>query len=300
MRANGSRRGADTAVTVPMIASLPMYDGPGRRAANDDLWAALSGRLRAHGIDAPLALTRSGDPATDWAHPGLLLSQTCGLPYRHHLHERLHLVAAPALWVPDRDMPGYPASDAGRPTRLPAGQYYSVVVARAEDPPRPFEAFDGARLAYNDPLSQSGWGLMHALAKARGIRFGAGTCTGAHRRSALAVVQRKADIAAIDVATWFALTREAGGITDHLRIVDRTALSPALPYVTAYANLVPVLFDALKSVLGYGYAHKDDLPALQDQLDIAPEGVVPADRAAYMAIRLPPSPPGAPDPQAVA
>ncbi len=272
-----------------MIASLPMYDWDARQWHNDELWTELARYLRKAGIDAPDRLTRSGNPAEDWANPGLLLSQTCGLPFRHHLHETLHLVAAPALWVPDRDMPSFPSTDPTRPTRLPPGQYYSVIVVRDEFPRLRFEDFDGARLAYNEPLSQSGWGLMHAHAAGRGVRFGSGLQTGSHRASALAVIQRKADIAAIDVATW------VGGLQSdfgrYLRIIDRTALSPALPYVTAFPELVPALYNALKEALRYDYVDRDDLPWLQDALDIAPEGVVPADRAAYMAITLPPAPP---------
>ena len=271
-----------------MIASLPMYDLPGGDWRYDELWSDIRDALRARGVDAPEALTRSGDPAADWARDDLLLSQTCGLPFRHHLHERLTLVAAPAFLLPDHH-PDCPP-DPRRPTDLPAGQYYSVIVARADDPRTTFSDFDGARLAYNEPLSQSGWGLMSAHAARHGVSFGSGLRTGAHRASALAVLKGRADLAAIDVATFHGPLAQDRWRRE-LRIIDRTALSPALPYVTAFADLADTLFEAMRSTMAYDAADPRDIPPLQDSLNIAPEGVVRADRAAYMAIPLPPDPP---------
>ncbi len=271
-----------------MIVSLPMYDLPGGDYRVDEMWADIRDALRDMGIDAPNDLTRSGDPAADWARDDLLLSQTCGLPYRHHLHKRLTLVAAPAIWVPDVDGPQ--GNTDGRPTALPAGQYYSVIVAHKNDPRTQFQDFDGAKLAYNDPLSQSGWGLMSAHAVANGVTFGSGLSTGSHRASALAVVKGRADLAAIDVLTWFGPLSQDRWRSD-LRIIGRTALSPALPYVTAFPPLAAPLFDALKTALAYDYAKPADIPPLADSLHIAPEGVVAANPAAYNAIALPPPPP---------
>lgn len=276
-----------------MIASLPMYERKGETLWHDDLWSEIRDRLRATGIDAPDRLTRSGDPWSDWQSNDLLLSQTCGLPYRASLHKHLTLVGAPALWVPDTFEPEDATLASSRPTALPPGKYYSVIVARADDTRRDFLDFAGARLAYNDALSQSGWGLMHAHANKQGVTFGSGVLTGSHRASALAVVKGRADIAAIDVATWYGPLKNDRW-TSYLKIVDRTALSPALPYVTAFPDLVAPLFDALKGAMAYPYKEKDDLPCLQDVLNIAPEGVVPADPQAYAAISLPPAPPAAP------
>ncbi|MFN3646541.1 MAG: hypothetical protein ACK4S2_08505, partial [Gemmobacter sp.] len=70
-----------------MQASLPMYDRPEVQAANDRLWAGIRDRLRAAGLAAPETLVRGRWPLWDhWTAPDLVLSQTCGLPYRSRLH----------------------------------------------------------------------------------------------------------------------------------------------------------------------------------------------------------------------
>jgi len=79
-----------------MIASLGMYDRPETMAANDRLWALVRDGLRARGIAAPEALTRgAGAYWQAWEDPALVLSQTCGFPYRAKLHGKVTLVASP-------------------------------------------------------------------------------------------------------------------------------------------------------------------------------------------------------------
>lgn len=273
-----------------MIASLPMYDPLGGDWRIDALWSDIRDAIRARGIAAPDILTRSGDPHADWVRDDLLLSQTCGLPYRARLHERLTLVAAPAIWVPDRETRVHAASTPSRPTTLPAGQYYSVIVTRRNDPRTSFAEYDGARLAYNDALSQSGWGLMSAHAAARGVSFSSGLRTGAHRASALAVFKNQADIAAIDVLSWFGPMANDRWLRD-LRIIDRTELSPALPFVTAFPEHAATLLDALQEALSYPYEPGEYPTSPAADLYFAPEGVVPARHQDYMAITLPPAPP---------
>jgi hypothetical protein len=94
-----------------MIASLPMYDRPETVAANDRLWQA----VRTHLGYGPDHLTRGGDAWDHWQSPDLIVSQTCGYPYRARLHGKVTLVGTPVLDLPD----------------CPPGQYYSVFVARA-------------------------------------------------------------------------------------------------------------------------------------------------------------------------
>ena len=264
-----------------------MYESTSNKWAHDALWADIRDALRADGIDAPQALMRSANPWDDWQNPDLLLSQTCGLPYRAQLHATLTLIAAPAIWVPD--FVDRPAGKDPQQIPLPAGQYYSVLVARKDDTRRHFADFNQSRVAYNDPLSQSGWGLMAQLCAQENVTFASGLQTGAHRRSALAVHKSKADIAAIDVATWYGPMAEDRWTQD-LRIVARTPLSPALPYVTAFPDLAEPLFKALKSATSY--AHDGTQPEVfHDVLSIGPEGVVPVSHDDYMRIPLPPAPP---------
>ncbi len=275
-----------------MIASLPMYDSQSTGWLYDMLWDDIRDHLRKDGIDAPDKLTRNATPMDDWLNPGLLLSQTCGLPFRAQLHEHLTLVAAPAFWVPDFETPPAGREPARGPVLVAPGQYYSVVVARKDDPRQKFEEFQGATLAYNEPLSQSGWGLMYQLCCETGVQFDRAVQTGAHRASALSVLKSRADLASIDMATWFGPMANDRWRAD-LKIIARTPHSPALPFVTAQPDLVEPLFAALKSAMGYAYRDGDDLDTLHDGLNIAPDGVVRANLADYMAIPIPPAPPSA-------
>ena len=61
-----------------MIASLPMYDRPETRAANDNLWALVR---KNYAGDLPESLTRTGDIWDHWHSPDLAVSQTCGYSF---------------------------------------------------------------------------------------------------------------------------------------------------------------------------------------------------------------------------
>ncbi|NKX44316.1 phosphate/phosphite/phosphonate ABC transporter substrate-binding protein [Roseicyclus persicicus] len=241
-----------------MIAALPMYDRPELRAETDALWAAIRDALRRRGIDAPEALTRDRDPWAVWTDPGLVFAQTCGLPFRARLHGTVSLVA-----TPDFALPG-----------CPAGHYNSVVLARdGRLPPRP-------RLAVNDPLSQSGWAALHAWMGGRGIAPGPVTLTGSHAASARAVATGAADLAAIDAQTWRLLLRFDGA--DAGLEIDRTAPTPALPYVTA-ATRDP---GPIRAALAEALAALP--PATLSALGL--RGVVEIGADAYRAVPIPPNP----------
>ena len=85
-----------------MIATLPMYDLPGLRAATDAWWTGLAGHLRMHGIeDVPDELTRQEARRDQlWRSPDLLLSQTCGYPLVHALGGLVRLIATPRHFAP--------------------------------------------------------------------------------------------------------------------------------------------------------------------------------------------------------
>lgn len=203
-----------------MIAALPMYDSAECQPANDRLWALIRDGLRAGGMDAPDAL-HHGDAELlpQWQRPDLILSQTCGFPYRAVLHGHVQIVA-----TPDYALPG-----------CAPGYYRSVFVARADDPRHNVAQFDGTPIAYNDALSQSGWAAPQNHAKILGISLPAGPCTGAHGASMLAVAQGLADIAALDAVTW-SLLQEYAPETRALRVVGQTAPTPGLPLITARGN----------------------------------------------------------------
>ena len=78
-----------------MIASLSMYARPETAAAIDNLWALTLENLVAAGVDAPVVLTQNTDPMSVWTDPALVLSQTCGMPYRKFLHGKVQLIGTP-------------------------------------------------------------------------------------------------------------------------------------------------------------------------------------------------------------
>lgn len=201
------------------VAALPMYDWPEIRPATDRLWASIRDALRAAGVAAPEALDRGRDIAEVWTDPGLVLGQTCGLPFVRPLAGRVVLIGAADYGVPG----------------CPPGWYRSAVVVRGDDVRMSLAGFRGARLAVNGFDSQSGWAsiLHHAAPLAQDGRFfGTVTLTGAHADSVRRVAGGEADLAAIDFVSWRyarAFRPEAAG----LRVLFLTDPTPGLPYIAA-------------------------------------------------------------------
>jgi ABC-type phosphate/phosphonate transport system substrate-binding protein len=245
-----------------MIASLPMYDRPETAAANDALWQGIRAALG----QGPDKLTRDGDLWDHWLSPDLLLSQTCGYPYRARLHGQVTLVGSPVLDLPD----------------CPPGHYYSVFVARADDPRAEPQEFATARLAYNDALSQSGWAAPQNWAAARGFAFTNPIRSGAHRASALAVAEGHADIAALDALSWH-LMQAYDPFTAGLRVLTHTDPTPALPFITALGRDADALRAALESAI---LALPADLRAT-----LGLKGVTFIPAAVYLAVPNPAPPP---------
>lgn len=249
-----------------MIASLGMYDFGAAMPANDRLWALVRDRLRAGGLDAPQGLTRGpGAYWPAWEAPDLILSQTCGYPYRERLHDLVTYVGTPDFGVEG----------------CPPGYYRSVFVARVKDARRTLTDFDGAGFAYNEDLSQSGWAAPQVHAAGLGLRLPAVVQTGGHRLSAHAVAEGRADIAAIDAVTWTLLQGE-DPVTKALRVIDQTTPTPGLPYISgpgADADLIHAALVAAVAALD---------PA--DRATLRLKGIVRIPKAAYLAVPNPPAP----------
>jgi len=69
------------------------------------------------GIDSPEKLSQDAEEFSVWRHPELVLSQTCGMPYRIWLHGHVELVGTPNFGIDN----------------CPAGYYRSALVVRADD-----------------------------------------------------------------------------------------------------------------------------------------------------------------------
>jgi ABC-type phosphate/phosphonate transport system substrate-binding protein len=202
------------------IASLPMYDLPELHAANDALWGGIASRLRARGIDAPVALTRGADLMAVWNDTRLLLAQTCGYPLVTTLAGRVGYLATPRYNAPGCDGP----------------LYRSALIVRATDRAGHLRDLRGRTCAINDPASNSGMNVLRAAVAplAGGETFFSNTLpTGSHAASAEAVAAGEADLAAVDCVTWAHLQRHRPAITRRLRVLSWSAATPGLPLITA-------------------------------------------------------------------
>lgn len=248
-----------------MIAALPMYDRPENAAAHDALWEATRDGLRASGCAAPERLSRGEDLWQVWTDPALVLGQTCGLPFRTRLHEQLTLIATLDYGLPD----------------TPPGYYRSLFVTRAEETGE-IADFASRRFAYNQPDSHSGWAAPQIAAQALGFRFAPTLETGAHRASARAVAEGRADIAAIDWITWRGIERWEPDLARALRVIGPTGAAPGLALIAAPGQDAQATFTALEAAVS-GLS-----PGDREILGIADIVQIPA--ADYLAVPTPPGP----------
>jgi len=239
-----------------------MYDMPHAAQALDRFWNA----IRA-GLDTgPERLRRGGDPWEDWQSPDLLLAQTCGLPYRARLFDQVSLVGTPDYGLRD----------------CPPGYYHSHIVRRAGDPRDLRELARAGTIAFNDPLSQSGWAAPVAHLAMQGLRPGKARQTGAHRDSARAVLDGQADYAAIDAVSYLMWDRAEPGVFSGLEVFARTDPTPGLPLITAR--------DRDPKPIAQAVGHAIDALSAPDRDILMIRGLVQIPDATYRAIPIPPGP----------
>ena len=246
-----------------MIASLPMYDLPEIAPATDRYWALIRDALRGRGIAAPDALDRERPVQATWTAPDLILSHTCGMPFRTKLKGRVTLVATPDFGLPD----------------VPPGHYYSRLVARADDPRDQTDLVCGT-MAYNSADSQSGWSAAVTHLAAAGISPRDLAETGGHIGSLAAVGEGRADYAFCDAVTYLLLEHHRPAAVAGLRTVATTEPTPGLPYITAlYRDPAPIRAALTDAVVALTGADRDALML---------RNIVHIPETAYLAVPTPP------------
>jgi ABC-type phosphate/phosphonate transport system substrate-binding protein len=201
-----------------MIATLDMYDFPETREATNSWWEALARGFAAEGLPGiPPHRTRSPEESAPWSAPNLFFTQICGYPLRKRYRDSLRVVGTPCYRAEGCDGP----------------RYSSVVIVQRGAGITSIEALEGARLAYNGALSQSGMSAFRALLAGHGIKpgfFGDAVCSRGHRASVSMVTSGEADTAAIDCVTWALLQKHAPQECDAVEVLAWTPDAPGLPY----------------------------------------------------------------------
>ncbi|MGI9509191.1 MAG: phosphate/phosphite/phosphonate ABC transporter substrate-binding protein [Geminicoccaceae bacterium] len=237
-----------------MIATLPMYDFAPVRAATDAWWQGIARALRLQGIaDVPDQLTRERAERS-WRNPDLLFGQVCGYPLIRAHGTKPQLIATPCY-----DVPGCEGPD-----------YSSVIVIHAENQASELEDLRGKIAAISGLDSHSGCHVLRAMVAplaSRGSRFfGRQIITGSHAGSLEAIEAREADVAAVDAVTFSLIKRSMPEALSNFRVLGRSPLAPAPPYVTSSAvakDELERMRDALVDALA-----DPDLAACRDELMI--------------------------------
>ena len=245
-----------------MLASLSMYDRPELKAHNQVYWSEIRRALYSRGIESPKLLTEEGTGLAFWGNPKLFLSQTCGLPYRKYLHNKVNLVGTPDCGVKG----------------CPPGYYCSYFIVRKNDKRNSLPQFNNSVFAYNEKNSQSGFASAWNHLKSLGFWFQNIKITGSHLRSAHSLVNGDADIAAIDAVTW-RFIKKYEAIATELRILEATDPTPGLPYITSKTLKCDVMFDAIEDAI------KNLSKNVLRELNIT--GIIKIPKASYLAIPLP-------------
>ena len=184
------------------------------------VYAAVTRHVGARlGLATELTVGASYDGVAGQAEVSFL----CGLAYVELVEagEPLEAVAAPLLHGPRYG---------GRPV------YFSDVIVRRDSPFRRFAELRGRSWSYNEPLSQSGYGVTRyrlvELGETAGF-FGQVIEAGWHDRSIRLVHASEVDAAAIDSHVLALALRDHPELADGLRVIDSFGPSAVQPVAVA-------------------------------------------------------------------
>ncbi len=183
------------------------------------------------------------------------LTFICGLPYVLHTPPRRQERALDALAAPV--LRG--ARFQGRPI------YYSDVIVRRDSPYRSFADLRGCTWAYNEPESQSGYGITRyrlvQMGETNGY-FGAVVQAGFHQTAIRMVCAGTVDAAAIDAQVLAVELRDHPELAGQLRVID--SLGPSTIQPLAASNRLPA---GLKRDIQAALVEMHHDPAVRAALD---------------------------------
>jgi ABC-type phosphate/phosphonate transport system substrate-binding protein len=206
---------------VRPIAAFPLYDFPQLRFETEAFWHAIAKRLRDAGLrEVPNRLNRSQDYSAAWRNPGLLLGQACGCPLMKRFRDTARIVATPVYTSPGCE----------------GSRHCSVFITNAKSKFGTLSDFRGGICAVNGFDSNTGMNLLRAaiapLAESKPF-FRSVVISGSHLASVKAIVDGRADLAAIDCVSFAHLQRFESTLTARWQI-GQSMLAPAPPFVTAW------------------------------------------------------------------
>ncbi len=163
--------------------------------------------------------------------------------------------------------------------------YFSDVIVRRGSPYRSFLDLRGASWAYNEPLSQSGYGITRyhlvRLGETGGF-FGEVVEAGFHSEAIRMVARGEVDGSAIDSQVLAIELRNHPELAEQIRVAEVLGPSPIQP--VAVSRRVPHdLREAIGEIL---VAMADDLPVRERLSEALVERFVPVDAGLYDDIRM--------------
>jgi phosphonate transport system substrate-binding protein len=163
----------------------------------------------------------------------------CGLPYVEHTRHatpNVEPIAAPVLEG---------LRYGGRPV------YFSDVIVRRDGPFRSFADLRGQSWSFNEPHSQSGYGIARhhllRLGQTNGY-FGPVIEAGFHERSIRLVCSGEVAASAVDSQVLAVALRDHPALAEGLRVIDSLGPSPIQPVVVA-CHLPAALKEDIRAVL---------------------------------------------------
>jgi phosphonate transport system substrate-binding protein len=154
------------------------------------------------------------------------LALICGLPYVHYTPPHFATSTIEALVAPVLKGERFQ----NRPI------YYSDVIVHRDSPFQSFADLRGCRWAYNEPESQSGYGItrywLANMGETNGY-FGSVVASGFHQKSIRMVARREVDASAIDAQVLAVELRDHPRLAAKLRVIDRLGPSTIQPLAAA-------------------------------------------------------------------
>ncbi|MFL5733727.1 MAG: PhnD/SsuA/transferrin family substrate-binding protein [Chloroflexia bacterium] len=221
------------------------------------------------GRPAQLAVGRSYDEFEDGRTD---LGFICGLPYVMLARREPPPVEPLAAPVLQGERYG------GKPV------YYSDIIVRRSSPFKSFEDLRGARWAYNEEDSQSGYGITRdrllQMGETSGY-FGQAVPSGFHQESIQMVCSAQVDASAIDSQVLAVAFRDDPGLVLQLRVIDTLGPSTIQPVVAASRLSAKLKAEIRSALLGMA----DDPSARERLAEAFIDRFVPVTDADYEGIR---------------